>query len=223
LVLESQPRWLRTFHLFELDQTKVKQLEQLRASLPPRNKEKNEPKRAVNIYPGDFNTNIVTFLNNHPLPDKEATFCLLDQRTFECDWSSIEAVAQHKKGGHKIELFYFFPEGWLNRSVAGLSDPDARVLRWWGGADWKQMVARTGALRAQYVCERIKKEFNYTHVYPFPIYERKEKSGKVMYYMIHATDHPEAPKLMWRAYGKALDPKESGAQLELLRRSLGCI
>jgi hypothetical protein len=36
-----------------------------------------------------------------------------------------------------------------------------------------------------------------------------------MYYMIHATDHPEAPKLMERVYNKALQVKEPLDQLQL--------
>ena len=36
-----------------------------------------------------------------------------------------------------------------------------------------------------------------------------------MYYMIHATDHPEAPKLMERAYNKAVQTKEPLDQLQL--------
>jgi len=41
-----------------------------------------------------------------------------------------------------------------------------------------------------------------------------------MYYMIHASDHDEAPVLMNRAYGKALDIKETAEQLELRKDSL---
>lgn len=36
-----------------------------------------------------------------------------------------------------------------------------------------------------------------------------------MYYMIHATDHPEAPRLMSRAYQRAVQPKEPAEQLSL--------
>jgi len=36
-----------------------------------------------------------------------------------------------------------------------------------------------------------------------------------MYYMIHATDHPEAPKLMNRAYYKAVEPREPAEQFLL--------
>lgn len=41
-----------------------------------------------------------------------------------------------------------------------------------------------------------------------------------MYYMIHASDHDEAPKLMNRAYGKALDVKETEEQMDLIRENL---
>jgi hypothetical protein len=34
-----------------------------------------------------------------------------------------------------------------------------------------------------------------------------------MYFMIHATDHPDAPHLMARAYDKAVQPKETPEQL----------
>jgi len=36
-----------------------------------------------------------------------------------------------------------------------------------------------------------------------------------MYYMLHATDHPDAPILMDRAYEQAVQPKEPLDQLAL--------
>ena len=36
-----------------------------------------------------------------------------------------------------------------------------------------------------------------------------------MFYMIHATDHEEAPKLMWRAYRSVTNAPEPLSQLEL--------
>src|SRR5213595_1216111 len=44
LVIESNPRWFKKFFLFEIKPSQVKLLEQMRASQPPRNKEKKEPK-----------------------------------------------------------------------------------------------------------------------------------------------------------------------------------
>jgi len=218
LVIESVPRWLKNFFLFELDNSQVELLNQMLASQLPRNKQKKEPKRKVEIYPGNFNENIVKMLAEYPIRDKEPAFCLLDQRTFECDWESVRTIAAHKKGGNKIEIFYFFPEGWINRSIAALKiDKDEKLQKWWGNSSWIELTKLQGALRAQYVCDRFKSEFKYKHVYPFPIYEKKDEGGRIMYYMIHASDHDEARVLMNRAYGKALDIKEADEQLDFLK------
>jgi three-Cys-motif partner protein len=218
LVMESSPRWLKNFFLFELDPAQVKLIRQMRDSQPPPNKSKREPKRKVEIYEGDFNKSVTKMLSENPIPAKEATFCLLDQRTFECDWASVQTIASHKNGGHKIELFYFFPEGWINRSIAALRHgKEEKLQKWWGCSNWKALLSKQGAMRAKYVADRFRSELSYKHVYPFPIYEKKDEAGRVMYYMIHASDHDEAPALMWRAYGKALDIKETAEQLEFLK------
>ena len=62
----------------------------------------------------------------------------------------------------------------------------------------------------------MRSEFGYKSVKAWPIYERAD-GGNTMYYMIHATDHPEAPKLMSRAYRRAVHPLEP---LEDLQRRL---
>ncbi|HWV98943.1 MAG TPA: hypothetical protein VNZ64_04540 [Candidatus Acidoferrum sp.] len=106
----------------------------------------------------------------------------------------------------------------MNRSVAGLKiDKDARLCKWWGDSTWAELLTKRGFLRAQHVCDRFRTELKYKHAYPFPIYEEKDKGGRVMYYMIHASDHDEAAVLMNRAYGKALDIQESVEQLEFLK------
>ena len=220
LVMESAPRWLKHFFLFELKESQVELLKQMCDSQPSPDKAKNEPKRQIKIYPGDFNRNIITMLAENPIRDKEATFCLLDQRTFECDWASVKAIANHKKGGNKIELFYFFPERWINRSIAAKKiDKEKELQRWWGNSNWPELVSIRGCVRAQYVCDRFKTELKYKHVYPFPIYKKPDKGGRIMYYMIHASDHDDAPLLMSRAYGKALDIKETPEQLDFLKGS----
>lgn len=45
-------------------------------------------------------------------------------------------------------------------------------------------------------------DLGYVDVKSWPIYQRESGGCKVMYHMIHATDHEEAPKLMYRAYRK---------------------
>ncbi len=217
-VIEFRPRWLRKFFLFELDDAKVKKLHEMCGSQPPRDKSKGEPERQIQIFPGNFNENVHRMFDAFPIGPSEATFCLLDQRTFECDWKSVQAVAK-AKGGNKIELFYFFPEGWLNRAVAALKyDKEERMAKWWGSDDWKNLTSISGVVRAKRVCERFRNEFDYKHVNAFPIYLNKH-SGRLLYYMIHASDHDEAPGLMSRAYGKALDIPETPEQLDFLE---GC-
>lgn len=221
LVLESEPRWLRSFYLFESEPAQVKRLRAMCDAQPPPRREKKEAHRKIEIYPGDFNKSVDEMLAQHPIQEREATFCLLDQRTFECDWQSVETIAGHKKSGHKIEVFYFFPEGWINRSIAGLQiDKEARLRKWWGDDSWTELLELQGASRAQYVADRFRQRLKYQRAYPFPIYERKDLGGRIMYYMIHASDHDEAPKLMNRAYGKALDVKETEQQMDLIRENM---
>lgn len=205
LVLESEPRWLTQFHLFDHAKRQLKRLHDLKQS---------HPAREIYIYKGDFNQRALELLNSGKIKQKEATFCLLDQRTFECHWSTLQALASYKQLGNKVELFYFLPRFWLSRALAAQRNT-ATLEKWWGRQDnW-------GALRSmgrneflQLVVERFKKELGYRSVIPWPIY-KTEKGKIVMYYMIHATDHPAAPDLMARAYEKAVLPKEPLQQLAL--------
>jgi len=206
LVLESEPYWFRKFFLFEKNARQVERLKNLKkASLSS-----SPQKRRIEIFVGDFNELIADFLEKNPIKEKEATFCLLDQRTFECHWKSVEILAHHKKTGHKIELFYFLPCSWIERAWSATKDTDI-LLKWWGREDWDILKSMRRYDRAVYLTERIKDEFKYNYVTPWPIYSR-QSDGKVMYYMIHATDHDVAPGLMYRAYKKALTPKESPEQ-----------
>ena len=218
LVLESRPRWLRHFFFFEFNQAKVKTLEKLISDQPPRGK--GEPKRTIKTYSGDFNSNIHQMLADFPVAENEAAFCLLDQRTFECKWSSVEAVATHKRSGNKIELFYFLANSWMDRSISGFNDPEGEMKKWWGNATWKKLIERRGIDRGLYLAERFKTEFGYKYAYPFPIFGKKD-GGRMMYFMVHASDHPEATPIMFRAYNKSVGGNPIRlTQTELIARPL---
>jgi hypothetical protein len=58
-----------------------------------------------------------------------------------------------------------------------------------------------GIPRANQMAERFRNELGYASARAYAIHNRKRK-GRIMYHMIHATDHPEAPSLMLRAYRK---------------------
>jgi three-Cys-motif partner protein len=211
LVLESEPRWLRKFFLFEQDPEKVKLLGDLVDEQP------QKPKRVIEVYPGDSNAGIRKLLDSGRITQKEATFCLLDQFTFECEWNTVRALASYKQSpANKIELFYFLANGWLPRAFKGTKTPEGkeRIAAWWGGPNWDRLLTMNAWERADAFATRFRAELGYKSAKPWPIYARKS-GGVIMYFMIHATDHPEAPMLMARAYTKAVDPREPLEQLAL--------
>ena len=69
--------------------------------------------------------------------------------------------------------------------------------------------------RVEAFVSRFRDELGYRHVMPWPILERDGSGAPVMYYMIHATDHPEAPKLMSRAYHATVSPSGPFEQSKL--------
>ena len=209
LVMESEPRRLRHLFLFELNAKKVKRLEKLAADQPP-----TKPAREIRVFRGDVNVELPKLLSTRPISEKEATFCLLDQRTFECDWATVEAVARYKTQGHKIEIFYFLAVGWIGRARNALKNPDATMGRWWNRSDWRKLMKMGQTELLDIFTERFKSELGYASAKGYGIYD-KERGRKLMYYMIHATDHPEAQKLMMRAYNRAVLPVETEKQFLL--------
>jgi len=208
LVIESEPKWFRNFALFDLDGAGLGYLREIAAKEDPE-------KRTIAVVEGDCNKALPEYLRTSPIPEREATFCLLDQRTFECDWQTVVEVATHKKSGNKIEIFYLLAQGWLDRSVAALKSPDRVLGKWWGDNSWKQLLDLPSLERGQFLASRFKTSFGYKYSYPFPIYEKEDGVGKVMFWMVHASDHEEAPKLMARAYRNVVSPLEPVEQLRI--------
>lgn len=195
LVLEIEPKWFREFWLCDIDPAGINRLEQLKA--------KHEtPQRRIEVVPGDFNGTVYKILESGTIGENTATFALLDQRTFECEWQTAVALSKHKRRT-KIELFYFFPTGWIDRSLAAVraAATIAKVERWWGRPDWSALQRMDGTIRAKMVAKRFEDELGYGKASVYPIHSERRR-GRVMYHMIHATDHAEAPPLMIRAYRK---------------------
>lgn len=207
LVLESEPKRLRKFFLCEKTKKGYQALEVLK------NEQPNIKGRSIQLYHGDFNQHIKQILESGLIGKNDATFCLLDQRTFECQWATIQALASFQKERFKIELFYFLGSGWLHRAISQQSDKTI-IDAWWGGSGWANLKDMPSARIKEPFCNRIKEELGYRYVTPWPIYERSD-GGRVMYYMIHATDHDVAPSLMERAYHKAVMDRESPEQFKL--------
>lgn len=205
LVLEIEPRWIRHFHLFEQSKSGYEFLTFLRASQP------DLKDREIEVYRGDFNVEVIKLLASGRIGQREATFCLLDQRTFECHWSTVSRLAAYKsQGGNKIELFYFLATGWFRRAVSAIRNE--QVLRnWWERADWPELRNMKPLDLRDEIVRRFKFELGYKSAKPWPILDHEERD---LYYMIHATDHHMvAPGLMARAYQEAVQPKEAPEQL----------
>lgn len=207
LVLESEPKWLRHFFLCELSRKGLKALKELvKSQMEPKDKKGRRLFRRIVILPGDFNVVVNEIFRSGEITQKEATFCLLDQRTFECHWSTLQTLAEFKKSPHnKIELLYFLGVGWLHRAISGIRNKD-KMLRWWGRSDWPKLIKMRSYDIAELVRKRFQTELGYQHVAAYPIFDR-DQGNKVMYYMVHGSDHEEAPALMVRAHYKAVRAK----------------
>jgi hypothetical protein len=90
--------------------------------------------------------------------------------------------------------------GWLQRSLQSVKDL-SKIRDWWGRDDIDlPLKTRHSEDLARLFQHRFIDELGYASALAWPIYQRADSGmGKVMYYMIHATDHKEAPLLMNRA------------------------
>ena len=207
-VIASEPKWLRNFYLFDESHSQIARLRQLADDNCDRN---------IQLYHGDSNQMLPSVLPTGSIGQREATFCLLDQRTFECEWALCRHIAKLRPGPTKVEQFYFLANSWLPRALAAISTPEGeqKVISWLGHDDWQSFAKRRPSDRVDEFVHKFKKELGYRSAKAWPIFERDAGAGAVMYYMVHATDHEEAPKLMYRAYNRAVDPPEPVEQLEL--------
>jgi three-Cys-motif partner protein len=194
-VLEINPPRLRTFWLCDIDPKGIDQLRELKEV-----HDRNPRSRRVFVKEGDFNVLFDEILKSGRIKRRSAVFALLDQRNTECHWSTVQALAAYK-GRTRIEILYFLAIGWLHRSLKLSRKPErlAEIDRWWGSDQWLNLKQKTQIDISQIVCARFQAELGYRYANWWPVYLR-EGSHKKAFCLIHATDHPEAPKLMRRAF-----------------------
>lgn len=205
LVLEIEPQWLRHFYLFEKSKSGCDLLKFLKASQAATGRE-------IEVFCGDFNDQVDSLLNSQRIGQKEATFCLLDQRTFECHWSTVQKLSAYKTGkSNKFELFYFLAGWWYRRAVTAVKR-DSVLKNWWGRDDWPDLREKRLPTVKEEMVARFKSELGYKSAKAWPILD---ETGRDMYFMIHATDYLGAPALMERAYIEAVQPTETAVQQTL--------
>ena len=150
------------------------------------------------VYHGDANEMIGPMLEEAPIGPNTACFCLIDQRTFECHWSTVRAIAEFKSAGTRIEVFYFLAQAWFDRALQSHTDTQ-KLTAWWGGPGYADFGRRDPVRRAYAFCDRFQKELGYAYAQPFSILKEGEGT-RTMYFMIHASDHRRARELMADAY-----------------------
>lgn len=170
LVLESEPKRLRNFHLFDKSKDQMHHLRNLRDSHMDRN---------IQIYLGDSNRRIRSALPRGSIGDREATFCLLDQRTFECEWQLCSYISRLKPGPFKVEQFYFLANFWLPRSLASVStaETEEQVKAWLGCEDWRVFAKLDSLRRQEYFVNKFRDELGYRSVRSWPIYGQDDGTG----------------------------------------------
>jgi three-Cys-motif partner protein len=207
LVAELSPPWMKWLFLCELDAGSYSDLAAMLEAQPA------VRGRRIDHKNRDFNRWVDAVLSSGTITDRRATFALLDQRSTECHWSTVQKLANHKRGTTKIELFYFFPTGWVHRAISETKDKSV-LTRWWGDDGWQQVEGIKQHQAASLFVKRIQ-SLGYKDVKSWPISAREFGAGHTMYHMIHATDHLEAPKLMYRAYRDLVGHVPAGSQPDL--------
>lgn len=207
LVVELTPAWMKELFLCEVSKNSYADLISMLQGQP------EIRGRHIHHQHADFNRWVDDLLASGRITDKTATFALLDQRSIECHWSTVERLAAHKRGGRKIELFYFFPTGWIHRTISETKDTDS-LDAWWGSDGWRQIEGVRQDQAASLFLRKIQ-ALGYRDVKSWPICSRQFGTGRTMYHMIHATDHLEAPRLMFRAYRNLIGNVPAGEQTQL--------
>ena len=196
-VLEVEPKRLRRFWLCDMDASGLLQLQRLKSL-----HDQKPSWRHVHVMSGDFNRTIDTILVTGRITPKSAVFAFLDQRNMECEWATVKKIAEFRTR-RKVEMMYFLGTGWLMRAIKSSTQPDqlAKIGRWWGNDGWQKTLDVNLYDFAQIFASRFEHELGYRHVNAWPIL-MKAGEKKVAFFLIHASDHPQAPVLMGRAYRK---------------------
>jgi len=215
IALEAGDPPFTKLRYFELDN----QARQLEASLM-----KDFPDRDLAVYSGDCNETIGRALADLKSLRWAPTFAFLDPDGMEVAWSTLVALANHKRGyrspgsakpENKVEIWMLFPTAGLIRTLA--LDPakvksadEDRAGRLFGGEEWRPILELRRAheidgtdAREEYLNLmrwQLQEELGYQWTHPFEI---KTEHGNPLYHMILATDNKAGTKILSDLYTSA--------------------
>jgi three-Cys-motif partner protein len=181
------------------------------------------PGRDIVVSQGDCNETIPRVLSELAALRWAPTFAFLDPDGMELAWSTLRALADHKKGyrtaadkpEYKMELWMLFPSGGLVRTLALeegklTASDEQRATRLFGDESWRPIYDRrldgrlAGAdTREEYVNLmrwRLERDLGYRWSHPL---ELRNTRGVPLYHMLFATDNEAGTQIMEHVYRAA--------------------
>lgn len=174
------------------------------------------PTRDVVVTPGDVHETLAASLHALSPFKKAPTFAFVDPDGVEARWELLEALAGHRTGQMKVELFILLVSPQITRVVNDKLDPDdlvhaqTQVTDLFGSDEWKPILsarhagelsaARTRDELTNLMRWRIEKALGYKFTHTL---RRTNVGGTPLYDMIFATDHPVGHKIMSSVYNTA--------------------
>jgi three-Cys-motif partner protein len=194
------------------------------------------------VSQGDCNETIPAVLSGLVRLRWAPTFAFLDPDGMELAWTTLHALADHKKGyrrdsdklEYKVELWMLFPSGGLVRTLALQEEKlsirdELRATRLFGSDSWRRIYERRlqarldGAdAREEYVNLmrwRLERDLGYRWTHPL---ELRNTHGVPLYHMIFATDNEAGTRIMEHIYRRAA-ARMPAMQQEALDRARGQI
>lgn len=223
LAVDSPP--FTEFRFFELKS----KAERLRRELA-----RDYPDRHIRVYGGDCNETIPQALAELQSLRWAPTFAFLDPAGMQLAWSTLVALAEHKRGyrrsgsakpEYKTEMWMLFPSQGLIRTLQLKRPPPvediARATRLFGEESWRLIheLRLRGELsgreaREEYVNLmrwRLESVLGYQRTHPLEV---KNLRGGPLYHMILATDNEAGTRIITDLYGRA------AAEIPAMRREI---
>ena len=182
------------------------------------------PERDIKVFGGDCNSQIPAALRSLSTLRWAPTFAFLDPDGLELAWTTLQALAEHKRGyraagsgkpENKVELWLLFSSQGLVRTLAfdeAKRSPldEERASRLFGNDDWRAIYERrqrseltAPEAKEQYVNLmrwRLTHDLGYSWAHSL---ELKNMVGGTMYHMIFATDNAAGNRIMTSLYARA--------------------
>lgn len=170
----------------------------------------------AHVRPGDANVEVPKILAG--INPKAPTLAFLDPQGTELHWSTVKALADHKRNRSrfKVELLILFPLQMavlrlLNFKTGVVKDKHARRLDAMLGAEtpWREIVSMrmTGEITTpeetelaflDAYCEGLHRRLDYEHVLHREVVS---DHGRPLYYLIFASDSDVGEKIMRSEFG----------------------